>query len=444
MRRLPNSRLRLLMHSALPPGAPKGPSRLPSTARRPRWRRPARPTTSSARGWARMIPRASTRSSISRVSGTRWRSGEEEATLALLRIAKQLAPESRSFATPVVSRLLQLRRTLPPAWTSQPAAAEALLADVYGRSDAGLVGATLRLREEALSLQEEAHGPRHGKTLVQAVALARSSSALGKHEAAVNAWTLVSQVSTHALGEGHDLVRRAHVERARALRAAGQSGSALPLLLAELDLARKAHRHNPMGSAVLALRNAAEAAAAAHLAVGNAAAARTLYAEVLAGRDSGIVMNKARVMPVRLRLAQAHLAAGDADAAGSEYRTVLDLAAPDLLRPGGVSLADHLARTAHMGLAIIARDRGDIASARRHGELAAELDDHIVGFFSGFGTGGRDVLAAPGESDAASCTASSPRSRCTMPPRVPPRSVPSNWCSTEGCGVRARVRRARA
>ena len=164
-------------------------------------------------------------------------SGEEEATLALLRIAKQLAPESRSFATPVVSRLLQLRRTLPPAWTSQRAAAEALLADVYGRSDAGLVGATLRLREEALSLQEEAHGPRHGKTLVQAVALARSSSALGKHEAAVNAWTLVSQVSTHALGEGHELVRRAHVERARALRAAGQSGSALPLLLAELDLA---------------------------------------------------------------------------------------------------------------------------------------------------------------------------------------------------------------
>ena len=300
------------------------------------------------------------------------------------------------MATPVVSRLLQLRRTLPPAWTSQRAAAEALLADVYGRSDAGLVGATLRLREEALSLQEEAHGPRHGKTLVQAVALARSSSALGKHEAAVNAWTLVSQVSTHALGEGHDLVRRAHVERARALRAAGQSGSALPLLLAELDLARKAHRHNPMGSAVLALRNAAEAAAAAHLAVGNAAAARAQYAEVLAGRDSGIVMNKARVMPVRLRLAQAHLAAGDADAAGSEYRTVLDLAAPDLLRPGGVSLADHLARTAHMGLAIIARDRGDIASARRHGELAAELDDHIVGFFSGFGTGGRDVLAAPG------------------------------------------------
>lgn len=330
-------------------------------------------------------------------------SGDQEATLELLRIAKQLAPAARSLATPVLSRLLQLRRTLPSASTAQRAAAEALLADVYGRSDAGLVGATLRLREQALSLHEQAHGPRHGKTLAQAVALARASSTMGRPEAAVNTWALIGQVLAHALGEGHDLMRRANVERARALRAAGQNESALPLLLAELDLAREAQLHSPFSSQVVALRNAAEAAAAAQMAVGNAAAARALYAEVLAGRDTGIVMNKARVMPVRLRLAEAHRAAGDADAARAEYQTVLDLAAPDLSPPDrpGVSLADALARSAHEGLALMARDRGDIGAARRHGELAAERDDHIVGFFSGTGTSGREALAAPTESHVA-------------------------------------------
>ena len=331
----------------------------------------------------------------------RLASGEEEGTLELLRIAKQLAPASRSFATPVLSRLLQLRRALPPASSAQRAAAEALLADVYVRSNAGLVGATLRLHEHALSLHEEAHGPRHGKTLAQAVTLARASSSLGKPEAAVHTWTRIGQVLAHALGEGHDLVRRAQVERARAMHAAGQGEAALPLFLAELELAREAHRRNQMGSQVLALRRAAEATAAAQMAAGNAAAARALYAEVLAGRDRGIVMNKARVMPVRLRLADAHLAAGDADAARAEYLAVLELAAPDLAQPGGVSLADALARSAHMGLALIARDRGNIASARRHGERAEELDDHIVQLFSGFGSREPEVLAAPGESDAA-------------------------------------------
>lgn len=327
-------------------------------------------------------------------------SGDQEAALELLRIAKQLGPV-RSLATPLLSRLLELRRALPSASIAQRAAADVLLADVYGRSEAGLVGAMLRLREQALSLHEQAHGPRHGKTLAQAVVLARALSNLGRPEEAARSWARIEPVLAHALGAGHELVHRARVEHARALRAAGQNESALPLLLAELVRAREAHLHSP--SQVVALRRAAEAVAATQMAVGNAVAARALYAEVLAGRDTGIVMNKARVMPVRLRLAEAHLAASDADAAGEEYQMVLDLAAPDLSPPGrtGVNVADGLARSAHEGLALIARDRGDIGAMRRHGELAAQRDDHITGFFSITDTSGREALTAPGESHAA-------------------------------------------
>lgn len=328
---------------------------------------------------------------------------EQEATLELLRIAKQLGPQARSFATPVLSRLLALRRALPSASIAHRAAAESLLADLYDRSDAGLVSATLRLREQALSLHEKAFGPWHGKTLAQAVALARASSTMGKHEAAADRWTMIGQRLVHVLGAEHDLVHRANVERARALRAAGQNELALPLFLAELDFIRETRRNDLPGSGIVELRHAAEAAAAAQLAVGNATAARALYAEVLAGRDTDIVMNRARVMPVRLRLAEAHRAVGDVDAARAEYQTVLDTAEPNVSPPGwhGVSLDDAMSLRAHLGLALIARDRGDMASARRHAELAAKRDDHIIGYFSGHGSNGGDALAAPGDSDAA-------------------------------------------
>ena len=328
---------------------------------------------------------------------------DDEAALELVQIAKQLDGASGSRRRqPTMVRLLELRRTLPPGALAPRAAVEALLADAYARFDAGLVSALLALRERAWSLHEQAHGPRHGKTLVQGAALARALADAGRPADAAAVWARVETPLVDALGPGHAVVRGVRLERARALDAARQHAAALPLWTDELERARAAHREAPTIDTMLRARRSSEGAAGALLAAGQAAAARDLYAAVLAGRDEIVAMNEAVVMRLRLRLAAAHRAVGAAEAARAQYQAVLDTAARDMSPPGSgrVSLADVMARDAHEGLARLARDADDLPRARQHARRAADLDDHVAGALPPT-WGPRDALAAPTEGPAA-------------------------------------------